>query len=416
VTLGILYHMPFWQTADGALWEAEGSFARYVDSIAPYFDRVILSVPVFDTPPASGSRVTAKNVALAPLPYFPGPRQFYPQLRSVQPRLRAWVDQCDVIHLRVPSPAAIFAFRLARARNKPIFLLVVGDYAALLPHLGYAGIKKALFAMYVAFEEWAVRFMTMRALTFANGRALREKHEAHGATVHETRTTTLSLAEVANRSDTCIQPRVRILTVSRIDPRKGLRSLPEVVSLVTALGHDVTIDVVGPTIGLIGESERDAIVAEAGRRGVANRVNLRGPVALDQLMPLYREFDLFVLPTRPGEGIPRVLMEAMAAGLPVVTTDVAGISSLITNGENGLLVPEGSAQAIADAMHSLIVTPSLRQRLIQGGYATARAHTLERQAASLMQTVATECGVPIRRPFDSQCASTSLAQGGPDAA
>jgi len=54
--------------------------------------------------------------------------------------------------------------------------------------------------------------------------------------------------------------------------------------------------------------------------------------------------------------------------------------------------------------------------LIQGGYATARAHTLERQAASLMQTVATECGVPIRRPFDSQCASTSLAQGGPDAA
>ena len=53
MTLGILYHMPFWQTADGALWEAEGSFARYVDSIAPYFDRVILSVPVFDTPPAS---------------------------------------------------------------------------------------------------------------------------------------------------------------------------------------------------------------------------------------------------------------------------------------------------------------------------------------------------------------------------
>ena len=73
VTLGILYHMPFWQTADGALWEAEGSFARYVDSLAPYFDQVILSVPVFDTPPASGSRVRAANVVLAPLPYFPGP-------------------------------------------------------------------------------------------------------------------------------------------------------------------------------------------------------------------------------------------------------------------------------------------------------------------------------------------------------
>ena len=398
MTLGILYHMPFWQTADGTLWEAEGSFARYVDSLAPYFDRVILSVPVFDTPPASGSRVTAKNVTLAPLPYFPGPRQFYPQLRSVQPRLRAWVDQCDVIHLRVPSPAAIFAFRLARARKKPIFLLVVGDYEALLPHLGYTGIKKALFAMYVAFEEWAVRFMTMRALTFANGRALREKHEAHGATVHETRTTTLSLADVASRSDTCTQPRIRILTVSRIDPRKGLRMLPSMIASLKSDGFDVAIDIVGPPIGLIGESERDAIAADAKRLGVSDRVTLPGPLALDRLMPMYRDFDLFVLPTRPGEGIPRVLMEAMAPGLPVVTTDVSGIASLITNGENGLLVPDASPEALTAALRSLITTPALRQRLIQGGYATARAHTLERQAASLMQTVASECGLPLRRP------------------
>ena len=396
MTLGILYHMPFWQTADGALWEAEGSFARYVDSIAPYFDRVILSVPVFDTPPASGSRVQATNVTLAPLPYFPGPRQFYPQLLTMRSRLRQWVDQCDVIHLRVPSPAAIFAFRIAESRRKPIFLLVVGDYEALLPHLGYRGLKKFLFSRYVAFEEWALRYMTSRALTFANGASLRAKHERDGVRVHETKTTTLSLSDFSTRTDTCTGSRIRLLCVSRIDPRKGLRTLPEVVSGLAAAGHDVTLDIVGPTIGLIGESERDAIVDEATRLGVAERVNLRGPVALDQLLPLYREFDLFVLPTRPGEGIPRVLMEAMAGGLPIVTTDVSGISSLITNRANGLLVPEGSTPSTIAALRTLIATPALRQTLIEGGYATARAHTLERQAAALMQIVAKECGVPIR--------------------
>ena len=181
MTLGILYHMPFWQTADGALWEAEGSFARYVDSLAPYFDKVILSVPVFAHPPATGSRVRAANVVLAPLPYFEGPRQFYPILPRLGGLLGRWVAQCDVIHLRVPSPAAIFAFRIATAAKKPTFLLVVGDYAALLPHLPYRGIKKLLFAAYVAFEEWALRFMTRRALTFANGAALKEKHERQGA-------------------------------------------------------------------------------------------------------------------------------------------------------------------------------------------------------------------------------------------
>ena len=393
MTLGILYHMPFWQTADGGLWEAEGSFARYVDSLAPYFDRVILSVPVFDTPPATGSRVRSANVTLAPLPYFPGPRQFYPKLPVMRARLRAWVEQCDVIHLRVPSPAAIFAFRLARALGKPVFLLVVGDYAALLPHLGYRGVKKALFGAYVAFEEWALRHMTTRALTFANGASLREKHQRQGARVIETKTTTLLAADVSTRTDTCAGPAIRLLTVSRIDPRKGLRALPALVAALVTSGINATSDIVGPPIGLLGESEADAIEAAAVAAGVADRVRLPGAMALDRLMPMYRDYDLFVLPTRPGEGIPRVLLEAMAAGLPVVTTRVAGIASLITHDENGLLVDEASADSLLAAIRRLIDSPALRQRVIQGGYATANAHTLERQAAQVMAAVNRELGL-----------------------
>lgn len=389
MTLGILYHMPFWQTADGGLWEAEGSFARYVDSLAPFFREVVLSVPVYDAPPSTGSRVRAANVRLAPLPFFPGPRQFYPRLPSMLARLRSWVRQCDVVHLRVPTPAAIFAFRMARARRKPVFLLVVGDYAALLPHLPYRGFKKLLFGAYVGFEERALRHMTRRALTFANGAALREKHERDGARVFETKTTTLALDDIGTRTDTCTGARVRVLTVSRIDPRKGLRVLPAAVARLAAAGRDVTLDLIGPTIGLIGDQEADAIRQESDRLGVGGRVTLRGPVALDRLMALYREYDIFVLPTRPGEGIPRVLLEAMAGGLPIVTTSVSGISSLIEHGQNGLL-NAGSAADVAADVEALISTPALRQRLIREGYATARAHTLERQAAEMMQTVRQE--------------------------
>ncbi|MGE0865447.1 MAG: glycosyltransferase family 4 protein [Vicinamibacterales bacterium] len=396
MTLGIVYHMPFWQTADGSLWEAEGSFGRYVDSLAPYFDEIVLSVPVFDTPPATGSRLRAANVRLAPLPYFPGPRQFYPLLPAMQRRLRDFVRQCDVIHLRVPTPAAIFAFRLAQAARKPVFLLVVGDYAALLPHLPYRGVKRVLFGAYVAFEEWALRHMTTRTLTFANGAALREKHDAQGARVIETKTTTLSVNDIASRADTAGGPRLRLLTVSRIDPRKGLRTLPAAVATLAALGHDVTLDIVGPTIGQIGDEERAAIVGAAGRLGVADRVNLRGALPIDQLLPLYQEYDVFALPTQPGEGIPRVLLEAMAAGLPVVTTDVSGIRSLIRHGENGVLMGESSATALVDAVISLVKDPVLRRRVIEGGYQTARAHTLERQAASMMGAVSDRLGLSLR--------------------
>ena len=395
MTLGILYHMPFWQAADGSVWEAEGSFGRYVDSLAPYFDEIVLSVPVFDVPPATGSRLRATNVRLAPLPHFAGPRQFYPMLPSMLQRLRAWVRQCDVVHLRVPSPAAIFAFRLARAYRKPAFLLVVGDYEALLPYLPYRGIKRSLFGAYVAFEEWALRHMATRVLTFANGAALREKHERQGASVVETTTTTLGLQDIGTRADTCAAAPVRLLTVSRIDPRKGLRALPGAVAALVAQGHDVTLDLVGPTIGQIGEAERDAIAAEAKRLGVEGRFALRGAIPLDELMPLYRKYDAFILPTQPGEGIPRVLMEAMAAGLPVITTGVSGIGSLIRHEDNGLVMADSSAAAVAAAVHRLIGDAALRRRVIEGGYQTARAHTLERQAAAMMRVVSDRLHLPL---------------------
>lgn len=398
MTLGILYHMPFWRDAEGRLWEQEGSFARYVDSLAPYFDEVVLSVPVFDRPQAAGSRVRASNVRLAALPYFPGPRQFYPMLPKVHRRLREWVQQCDVIHLRVPSPAAIFAFRLATRLGKPVFLLVVGDYQALLPHLPYRGVKRRLFALYVAFEEWALRRMATRALTFANGAALREKHEAQGAVVFETRTTTLNVTDVVSRLDTCAGPRIRLLTVSRIDPRKGLRVLPAAVAELVNAGLDVSLDIVGPTIGQIGDEEQAAIAADAQRLGVAGRVTLAGAVPLDRLIASYQEYDVFVLPTRPGEGVPRVLLEAMASGLPVITTRVSGIGSLVIHGQNGLLIDEPSPGAVARAVRLLLDQPKLRRDLIEGGYKTARAHTLERQAAEMMRIVAEQLRLPLRAP------------------
>jgi glycosyltransferase involved in cell wall biosynthesis len=191
---------------------------------------------------------------------------------------------------------------------------------------------------------------------------------------------------------------VRLLTVSRIDPRKGLRVLPAAVAELVAAGVDVSIDIVGPTIGLIGDDEKAAIADDARRLGVADRVHLPGPIALDQLITAYRDYDLFVLPTRPGEGVPRVLMEAMANGLPVITTRVSGIGSLVTHGQNGIVIDESSPGAVARAVRLLIEQAALRREIIQGGYQTARAHTLERQAAGMMRVISEQLRLPIRAP------------------
>jgi glycosyltransferase involved in cell wall biosynthesis len=180
---------------------------------------------------------------------------------------------------------------------------------------------------------------------------------------------------------------VRILTVSRIDPRKGLRVLPAAMEALAARGIDATIDIVGPAVGRPGEDEKAAIAADAAARGVASRVNVVGPVPLDELLPLYRKYDVFVLPTLPGEGIPRVLLESMTAGMPLVTTRVSGIPSLITHEVNGLLMDENGAGPVADAIARVVTDAPLRQRLIANGYETARGRTLEAQAAKMMEIV-----------------------------
>jgi glycosyltransferase involved in cell wall biosynthesis len=398
--LGIVYHMPFWRAADGTLRELEGSFARYVDSLAPYFDEVSLCVPSIERPSGAGTAIRSSNVTLAPIGSFEGPAQFYPKLPLILPRLAAWVRDLDVLHCRIPTPAAPFAFAFARMLGKPAFVLVVGDLRALLPSMPYRGVKKAVWRAYTEFEERAMQWMTDHSLAFANGAALAEKHSRPDRPVIQTTTTTISAVDIATRIDTCEQRPVRLLTVSRIDPRKGLRVLPAAIEQLVSRGIDATIDIVGPSIGRPGDDEKRAIAEDAAARHVEGRVNLTGPVPLDQLLPLYRKYDVFVLPTLPGEGIPRVLLESMTSGMPVVTTRVSGIPSLITHEVNGLLIEDNSGASVADAVARVVTDAPLRQRLIANGYETARGRTLEAQAAKMMAEVSDNYAGRVRLQAD----------------
>ncbi|HEV2201021.1 MAG TPA: glycosyltransferase family 4 protein [Bryobacteraceae bacterium] len=96
--------------------------------------------------------------------------------------------------------------------------------------------------------------------------------------------------------------------------------------------------------------------------GLEPYVNLEGNCSADRVRALYRETDLFVLPSE-AEGIPVVLMEAMAMEIPCVATRIAGIPELIRHGEDGWLVPAGDEAGLACAIAHLMDDPELRQRL-----------------------------------------------------
>jgi glycosyltransferase involved in cell wall biosynthesis len=116
---------------------------------------------------------------------------------------------------------------------------------------------------------------------------------------------------------------------------------------------------------------------KAERAGITDRAVWHGAQSRDFVFSLLARADLFVLPSRltasgDRDGLPNVLMEAQAFGVPVLSTDVSGIPELIAHGENGWLVPQKDPRALAAALTRLLEDEPLRRRLGEAGAASVR--------------------------------------------
>jgi glycosyltransferase involved in cell wall biosynthesis len=111
--------------------------------------------------------------------------------------------------------------------------------------------------------------------------------------------------------------------------------------------------------------------------------------------------DLFVLPSL-WEGCPMVILEAWAAGVPVIATDVPGTRDLIRDGENGLLVPPKDPVALAEAIERLWKDPPLREQLVTGGYESLDLYRLDEMTGRICRVYEGNLASSIVResPYD----------------
>jgi glycosyltransferase involved in cell wall biosynthesis len=181
--------------------------------------------------------------------------------------------------------------------------------------------------------------------------------------------------------------RLRIISVGRLVEKKGFDILVDAIALLVDRGVDVTAAIAGES----GDHE-EFIHQRISATGLDGRIEFLGTLSQADLFDEYRRSSMFALACRitddgDRDGIPNVLMEAMAAGLPVVSTAVSGIPELIEDDVNGLLVAPEDAEALADAMWRLAKDPALSDRLAQAGATTIAerfdGEALARQMATL---------------------------------
>ncbi len=149
---------------------------------------------------------------------------------------------------------------------------------------------------------------------------------------------------------------VEILFVGRLLPAKGLSLLFTSIAELAREGFDISLTIVGD-----GPARRHFEQA-AQAAGVFDRTRFLGAVGQDGIRERYAGADLFCLPSF-AEGIPVVAMEAMAMGLPVISTRVMGIPELVDDGEHGRLIAPGRIDVLTDALRDLARSPESRQRM-----------------------------------------------------
>ena len=152
-----------------------------------------------------------------------------------------------------------------------------------------------------------------------------------------------------------------VLALARLDPVKGLDTLVR-----------AAVDVPDAIFVLAGDGpERATLTDQIAAAGLTDRVRLPGHIA--DTPNLLAACDLLVLPSR-SEGLPLSLLEAMAAGVPIVATDIPGIAAVIDSGRTGMLVPVDDAEALAATISAALADSEMRHRLADAARIEVREH------------------------------------------
>jgi glycosyltransferase involved in cell wall biosynthesis len=351
---------------------AERAFALFLGRLAGELDRLVLVGREAPAPSRARYAVGA-GVELVGLPYYRRLSEPWAVLRSsIQSvaRFRRALRGVDCVWLLGPHPLAIAFAALAAMRRKTVVLGVRQDTLAYVEsrHPGRRSLRLAAAALDVAWRGLARRFPVVVvgpeiAAHYARARALLE------ITVSLIEDRDLVPAEVAlSRS---YGDELRVISVGRMEAEKNPLLLADVLARLRQDGDRWRLTV-------CGEGAMQPMLEDRLRElGVAERAELLGYVPYGpQLLALYRDSHA-LLHVSWTEGLPQVLVEAFAAGLPVVATDVGGVATAV--GDAVRLVPAGDAGAAASELQAIAADRALREGLVRAGrdYAAARTATAE---------------------------------------
>jgi hypothetical protein len=379
--LAVISHKVCWHSPRSASeFVTDGGFPAQMAAIADLFSETVLVVPCQRKENLSGvSPIIGKNLKFRPLPKPKG-TGFWRKLGMlgwfIANSKTVWneIRNADAVHAPVPGDVGTVGMVFALVQRKPLFVRYCGNW---------------LVQRTVAEKLWRrgmEYFAGGRNVMLATGGA-NEPPSKHSPAVKWIFSTSLREKDLPQVNPKRLEnpAALKLIIVCRQEKRKGtelvIESLPQILKRLP----QATLDVVG------GGAELENFKELARNLGLENKVRFHGKVKPDDVLKLLQEADLFCYPT-VSEGFPKVVLEALACGLPVLTTPVSVLPNLINQG-GGRLLNQTSAAAVAEAVLEICENPEMYHQMSSSALQTARQYTLERWRDEINQTLCEAWGV-----------------------
>ena len=364
--LAVFSHKLCWRSStspDG--YATDGGFPNQMQAISELFDETSISLPGGSPPSPPGLRsLTGHNINIIVLDE-PRGRDLRRKLSMISwlplNLLSIWrtVKQADAVHTPIPGDIGTIGMLVALAQRKPLFVR----------HCGSWGIKAT---MTNRFLNWLLpRIAGGRKVVMATGGG-DEPPCPDNANIQWIFSTTLSKSDIKSlpvaEPWTINQP-LRLVTVGRLTPGKNIKTI--LCALPTIIDKYQTT-----SLEIVGDGElRAGLEGYAKELGIEEKVRFHGNITHEQVIEILSCSHLFIFPTR-GEGFPKVVLEAMACGLPVIASDVSVLPHLIGD-KNGQILPETTPGVVSNEVVLLISDPRSLRDMSASARTTAGTYTLE---------------------------------------
>jgi hypothetical protein len=289
------------------------------------------------------------------------------------------VRGADAVHAPIPGDVGTIGMLLAMALGKPLFVRHCGNWfvqRTTAEHLWRWLLERSAGGRNVV-------------LTTGGASAPPSERNPHVRWIFSTSLTEDELRRYGAPRERVSAAGPRLVIACRQEREKGTGVVIESLPQLAARFPGVRLDVVGDG-GALGEFK-----AQAAARGVADRVTFHGKVDHDAVIALLRSADVFCFPTRASEGFPKAVIEAMACGLPVVTTRVSVLPELLKDG-GGVLLDEATPEAVARGVEWCVADAARYTAMSAAGVDVARGYSLERWRDTIGALLSSGWGAPLR--------------------